>query len=143
MKIERKISFVVAGIEFQNLKVAQFFKRAMELETQYLSSDAKSKFDADSELLEHWYTMLSYSRSMVDPETVVSTIMSLQLPKPARKPTPKKKKVTTMAEVLDLKKKNVQVLAGDPQTKNQFTKNQFLEPTLDEQEEILSAGLTD
>ena len=85
MKIERKISFVVAGIEFQNLKTAQFFKRAVELETQGLSSDAKSKFDADGELLDTWYTMLSYSRGIVDPETVVSTVLSLQLPKPARK----------------------------------------------------------
>ena len=85
MKIERKISFTVAGIEFQNLKTAQFFKRAVELETQGLSSDAKNKFDADRELLDTWYTMLSYSRGMVDPELVVSTVMALQLPKPARK----------------------------------------------------------
>jgi uncharacterized protein (DUF2236 family) len=111
MKIEKKITFVVAGIEFDKLKTARFFQRAVELETQYLSSDAKSKFDAN-DILEHWYNMLSYSRAMIDYETVVSTIMSLQLPKPARKPTPKKKKVTTLAEVLELKK-NVQVLAGD------------------------------
>lgn len=132
MKIERKISFVVAGIEFENLKTAQFFKRAVELETQYLSSDAKSKFDADAELLEHWYTMLSYSRIMVDPETVVSTIMSLQLPKPARKPTPKKKSAEKLlAENFESLHSKVMNLAAG------------MEPTLDEQEEILSAGLTD
>ena len=81
--IEKK--FTVAGIEFDNLQVARFFARAIELETQYLSCEGKNKFDVNQDLLDNWYTMLSYSRSVVEPEIVVAYVMALQLPKPARK----------------------------------------------------------
>lgn len=82
MKIERKISFIVAGIEFQNLKTAQFFKRAVELETQGL--DPIDGIDEQREshlMLNLWAEHLP---SMTT-EELIETVMALQLPKPARK----------------------------------------------------------
>lgn len=105
LKIEKKISFTVAGIEFQNLKTAQFFARAVNLHNQDSSSDSAH---VARDLLDTW---AAATHEECEDEELVEVVMGLQMPKPARKPAPKK--FTSLAEVLDLKK-NVQVLAGDP-----------------------------
>lgn len=103
--LEKKISFVVAGREFDDLKTAQFFQRAIrlhKLETE--SPEACAAF-----LIDHWNGLLFGGKNPMGFTTqqVVELVHNLQTPKVALsspKPTPKKKK-------------NVQVLAGDPQTK--------------------------
>ena len=82
MKIERKISFTVAGIEFDNLKTAQFFKRAITLQVQDL--DPIDGIDERREahmMLNLWAEHLP----SLTTDELIETVMALQLPKPARK----------------------------------------------------------
>ena len=82
MKIERKISFTVAGIEFDNLKTAQFFKRAITLHLQDL--DPIDGIDERREahmMLNLWAEHLP----SLTTDELIETVMALQLPKPARK----------------------------------------------------------
>ena len=82
MKIERKISFTVAGYEFDNLKTAQFFKRALTLHLQDL--DPIDGIDEQREshlMLNLWAEHLP----SLTTDELIETVMALQLPKPARK----------------------------------------------------------
>lgn len=86
MKIERKTTFVVAGIEFQNLKTAQFFQRAIRLHTQDLYPVLGINALNEAEmLLRGWYNTLGVTETQVDKEALVEAMMGLQMPKPARK----------------------------------------------------------
>lgn len=80
MKIEKKISFVVAGYEFDNLKTAQFFQRAIrlhKLETE--SPEACAAF-----LIDHWNGLLFGGKppeSWTTQQQVVELVQNLQMPK--------------------------------------------------------------
>lgn len=83
ISIEKKITFVVAGIEVDNLKVAQFFKRALTLHLQDL--DPINGINEEHEarmLLNLWKCHMHAEYTDLD---VVEVVMSMQLPKPARK----------------------------------------------------------
>lgn len=83
MKIERKISFIVAGIEFSYLKAAQFFQRALTLHLQDL--DPIGGIDEEHEarmMLNLWKCHMHAEYTDLD---VIEVVMALQLPKPARK----------------------------------------------------------
>ena len=83
MKIEKKISFIVAGIEFDNLKTAQFFKRALTLHMQDL--DPNGEIDEQREariLLNLWTCHMHAEYTDLD---CIEVVMSMQLPKPERK----------------------------------------------------------
>jgi len=85
LKIEKKISFVVAGIEFQEYKPAQFFKRALSLWLVDLEPiDGISEKREASLMINSWRSAIGYPNW--DTEFLVNTVMLLQLPKPARKP---------------------------------------------------------
>ena len=90
MKIERKISFIVAGIEFQNLKTAQFFKRALTLHLQDLDPIGGINEEHEARMmLNLWKCHMHAEYTDLD---VIEVVMSMQLPKPARKKTARKKK---------------------------------------------------
>ena len=83
MKIEKKITYIVAGIEFQNLKTAQFFQRALTLHLQDL--DLIGEIDEEHEarmMLNLWKCHMHAEYTDLD---VIEVVMSTQLPKPARK----------------------------------------------------------
>ena len=113
MKIERKISFTVAGYEFDNLKTAQFFKRALTLHLQDLDPIDGIYEEHEAQMLLNSWDVFSDTLTKTD---IVNRVMALQLPKPARK----KKEIKngmTHAEARGFIhsgiKKNAQVLAGD------------------------------
>ena len=91
MKIERKISFTVAGIEFQNLKTAQFFARYIDNIRKVCDDQNKPELSARVTLGE-LYRLVSADVVNTD-EELIEVVMGLQMPKPARKPTPKKKNI--------------------------------------------------
>lgn len=81
--LEKKITFVVAGIEFSYLKAAQFFKRALTLRLQDL--DPIGGIDEEHEarmLLNLWKCHMHAEYTDLD---CIEIVMSMQLPKPARK----------------------------------------------------------
>jgi hypothetical protein len=85
LKVEKKVTFVVAGIEFQEYKPAQFFKRALSLRLVDIEPiDGLSEMRETSLMLDSWRSALGYPNWGT--EFLVNTVMLLQLPKPARKP---------------------------------------------------------
>ena len=85
MKIERKISFIVAGIEFSdlNLKTAQFFKRALTLRLQDLDPIGGINEEHEARMmLNLWKCHMHAEYTDLD---CIEVVMSMQLPKPARK----------------------------------------------------------
>lgn len=84
-------------MEFDNLKTAQFFVRYVTAVQARVTQSGKLFYVSD--VLNEMRTFTNADAADLDDEDVVAYVMALQLPKPARKPTPKKK--------------NVQVLAGD------------------------------
>lgn len=127
MKIERKITFVVAGIEFDNLKTARFFQRAIRLHK--LENEKPESCAAF--LIDHWNGLIFGGKNPIwfTTQQVVELVQNLQMPKAHVQ----KKKVTTLSEVLELKK-NVQVLAGDVEKTfddvNRETAEQHRQPML-------------
>lgn len=81
MKIEKKISFVVAGIEFQNLKTAQFFARYIDNSRKACDDQNKPELSARV-ILDELYRLVNAD---VPSEELIEVVMGLQMPKPARK----------------------------------------------------------
>lgn len=82
MKIERKISFIVAGYEFDSLKTAQFFKRALTLHLQDLDPIGGIYEEHEAQMLLNSWDVFSDTLTKTD---IVNRVMALQLQKPARK----------------------------------------------------------
>lgn len=110
MKIEKKTTFTVYGMEFDNLKTAQFFVRYVTAVQARVTQSGKLFYVSD--VLNEMRTFTNADAADLDDEYVVAYVMAMQMPKPPRKP----------------KKKNVQVLADDVGFKN-------MDPAPGEQEE--------
>ena len=94
LKVEKKISFVVAGIDFENLKTAQFFARAVNLHNN--DNDFDSALASARDLLETW---AAATHEECDDEELVKVVMGLQLPKvPLKKKVPEVKDPVAHAE---------------------------------------------
>lgn len=83
LKVEKKISFVVAGIEFDNLKTAQFFARYVTAVQAHVAQFGKLFYVSD--VLNEMRTFTNADAAYLDDEDVVAYVMALQMPKPARK----------------------------------------------------------
>lgn len=81
MKIECKISFTVAGIEFQNLKTAQFFARYIDNSRKVCDDQNKPELIARI-ILDELYRLVGAD---VTDEELIEVVRGLQMPKPARK----------------------------------------------------------
>lgn len=83
MEIERKISFVVYGMEFDNIKTAQFFVRYATAVQARVTHAGKLFYVSD--VLNEMRTFTNADAADLNDEDVVAYVMALQLPKPARK----------------------------------------------------------
>ena len=81
MKIEKKITFTVAGIEFDNLKTAQFFARYVDNRRKICDDQNKPELTARI-ILDELYRLVN--ADVVNTE-LIEIVMGLQMPKPARK----------------------------------------------------------
>lgn len=90
MKIERKTTFIVCGVEFQTLQVAQFFQLAIKRDMQ-INDDCDAQASADR-VLDRWKCLLGKGHDLnfvIDsPALMVNIIMRMQLPKAPRKEKP-------------------------------------------------------
>lgn len=121
--LEKKISFVVAGREFDDLKVAQFFQRAIRL----YKLDRETPEACAAFLIDHWNGLLFGGKNPmgVTTQQVVALVHSLQLPKAhVQKKNAPRMPIPNDNEEDDLQFKN-------------------MEPAPGELEEFFRAGLTD
>lgn len=98
MKIERKISFIVAGIEFQNLKTAQFFARYIDNIRKVCDDQNKPELSSRA-ILGELYRLVSAYVINTD-EELIEVVMGLQMPKPARKK--KETKLEVLPGIFDI-----------------------------------------